>query len=377
VKTAWIKTALADVADIKGGGSLKLSGKNFVETGVPAWGAGGHNGYVPLRESTGPAVILSSIGARCGKCFYVDDEWTTLANTQIIRPNAERVDARFLWYQLNDENRWPRSGSGQPFIKPADVKGHRILLPPLDEQQQIARILDAAARLCAERESGKRLLDELRRATFLKATLNPAKPWPTISVAELADKSIGGIRTGPFGSQLLHSEFVTHGIPVLGIDNAVTNHFRWGAERYISDVKYQTLRRYTVHPGDVLITIMGTCGRAAIVPDDIGLAINTKHLCCISLDRSRCLPEFLHAYFLEHPVARQYLMSRAKGAIMAGLNMGIVKELPVSLPSIQAQRELVSRLRNVDALRRRAAAHSAELNALFYALQHRAFSGGL
>jgi type I restriction enzyme S subunit len=104
--------ALSEIAGIKGGGTLKLSGKDFVASGIPAWGTGGQNGFVATAEATGPAVILSAIGARCGKCFYVDGEWTTLANTQIIRPDTAVVDTRYLWYQLNDEGRWHRSGGG-------------------------------------------------------------------------------------------------------------------------------------------------------------------------------------------------------------------------------------------------------------------------
>jgi type I restriction enzyme S subunit len=117
------------------------------------------------------------------------------------------------------------------------------------------------------------------------------------------------------------------------------------------------------------------------VPDDIPTAINTKHLCCITLDRSKCLPGYLHAYFLYHPLAQEFLARHAKGAIMAGLNMGLIKELPVLLPPLKRQGELVTAL---DSLREEtqhlASLYErklAALEALKKSLLHQAFTGQL
>ena len=164
---------------------------------------------------------------------------------------------------------------------------------------------------------------------------------------------------------------------VLGIDNAVKNEFRRGESRFISEQKYRELKRYKVFPGDVLITIMGTCGRCAVVPDDIPEAINTKHLCCITLDSAKCLPSFLHAYFLLHPVAREYLGQTAKGAVMDGLNMGIIKAMSVPLVPVPLQQTFATRIQAIEALKANHRAALAASDALFTSLQHRAFAGEL
>lgn len=319
-----------------------------------------------------------------GKCCWVPKlpgPATFGGFVSVLRADQTELDPRYAywWFSSPRTQQVVRSlGRRTTSISNLDLARClrvSISLPPLEEQRRIVRILDAGNRIRQARQASFDVMARLRDAVFASAA--SAGSWPLVRVGDLTDETRGGIRTGPFGSQLLHSEFVESGIAVLGIDNAVTNEFRWGVKRYITDDKYSELRRYTVNPGDVLITIMGTCGRVAVVPNDIGLAINTKHLCCISLDRSKCLPSFLHSYFLRHPIARQYLASRAKGAIMAGLNMRIIKDLPVSLPPIEVQQNLAERLAMVDRAHELANAHGRDLDALYASLQHRAFTGDI
>ena len=328
-----------------------------------------------------PDSVLFSSRAPIG---YVAINTVSMATNQGFKsfvPKRELVNSKFLYHWLRCNRTYLESlGNGATFkeISKAVVARIEIPLPPLPEQQRIAAILDMADELRAKRRAAIANLDILSQSIFLDMFGERAsRHWRTTSVASVAKVADGSIRTGPFGSQLLHSEFTDSGVAVLGIDNVVQNDFRWGQRRYISEEKYDELRRYTVHPGDVLISIMGTCGRCAIVPDDIPTAINTKHLCCITLDRNKCLPEFLHAYFLRHPVARRYLNSKAKGAIMAGLNMGIIKNLPIPSVPLELQQRFVNQaaeLKRIGAAQKR---HEAGLTETFTSIQNRAFRGGL
>ena len=339
------------------------------------------------RQLTGGETLILNAAHNAthvaSKTFYADREVAgSLATGEwlIVRWGNETVDSRFgnHWINAPDTRFRIRHLINGIHLYPKDLARLQIALPPLAEQKRIAGILDAADSLRAKRREALAQLDTLLQATFLDMFGDPARSgWTMVTVEAVASSQSGAIRTGPFGSQLLHSEFVDEGIRVLGIDNAVANEFREGEPRFITAQKYEQLRRYTVRPRDILITIMGTCGRCAVVPHGICTAINTKHLCCITLDRGRCLPEFMHAYFLEHPIARRYLERSAKGAIMSGLNMGIIKALPIPAAPLDLQHRFATIVQSVEQQKTSQRTHLAELENLFCSLQSRAFRGDL
>jgi type I restriction enzyme S subunit len=300
-------------------------------------------------------ILIGEDGAKWGAgestAFSAVGKYWVNNHAHVIRPHRDVIIDEWIIHYLNATNLTPFiTGVTVPKLNQAKLRSIPVPVPPLPEQKRIVAILDEAFegidQAIANTEkniaNARELLEQIIATRIFSATRQ--LEWKRTTVADVALDEKGSIRTGPFGSQLLHSEFVDEGIAVLGIDNAVENRFRWGKRRYITEEKFRQLSRYQVKPGDVLITIMGTCGRCAVVPDDISIAINTKHLCCISLEQSRCMPAYLHSYFLHHPAAHEYLLREAKGAIMSGLNMGIIKNLPLLLPPIGEQQQVVTEI---------------------------------
>ena len=111
-----------------------------------------------------------------------------------------------------------------------------------------------------------------------------------------------------------------------------------------------------------------------MVPEIIPLAINTKHLCCITLDRQRTLPIFLQAAFLYHPEILHQLGVEQRGAIMEGLNMEIIKELHLPLPALSSQQKFANFVERHERLRATHVEALRQADHLFRTLLHQAFS---
>jgi len=205
--------------------------------------------------------ILFSSRAPIGHCAIAAYPLCTNQGFKSIIPN-QRLDSVYGYYALRYMTPVIVAlGRGATFaeINKETFESVRIPVPTLDEQKRIAALLDKADRLRRSRRYAQELSDSFLQSVFLQMfDQKESCGWAVQSIESLAKRGQNTIRTGPFGSQLLHSKFTEDGVAVLGIDNAVQNRFVWDKRRFIAEEKYRQLKRYTVYPGDVLITIMGT-----------------------------------------------------------------------------------------------------------------------
>ena len=250
----------------------------------------------------------------------------------------------------------------------------------IDDQLHIANLLSKAENLIVQRKESIRLLDEFLKSTFLEMFYdNPETiEWDEVKFEELAEKKKASMRSGPFGSSLLHGEFTETGdVKVLGIDNVVTNRFTWKRNRCITSEKFKELKRYQVFPNDVLISIMATLGRTAVVPKDIPLCINSKHLAAITLNKEIANPYFVAYAFHSHPLIVRQMSNNVKGAIMDGLNLTIIRRIKLKQPPIKLQNKFGEVFEKTEALKTQYQQSLQELENLYGSLSQKAFRGEL
>lgn len=316
--------------------------------------------------------ILVSWSASLGVFEWRDSE-QALLNQHIFRVLPRKgVDKSYLRYALKEAlsaMELHLHGATMRHVNRGDFLSTRIPLPSVDEQRRIAAILDQADDLRQQRGKAIAVAEEIAGVAYRNLVMND-EALPVVAIADLATY----MRTGPFGSQLLHSEFTETGISVLGIDNAVNNRFQWDGLRYIPESKFRQLKRFEVFPGDVIITIMGTLGRVAVVPSGIPRSISTKHLCSITLDLNRCLPEWLMGSLLYDANVRAQLGARERGAVMPGLNMQLIKSTRIKVPPMAVQERFSTVVMSVDRFLGTQRAHRAGLDDLFASLQHQFFA---
>ena len=241
---------------------------------------------------------------------------------------------------LNQKDKYC-SGATQKAITLEGLNKIEINIPKFEEQKSIAKKLDAIKQMISSYNEILNKYDELIKARFIEMFDDA----PVKKIEDVCES----FKIGPFGSALHKNEISDNGYSfVLGTDNAVKNEFAYDEIRYINEEKYHQLENYKVNPGEIIMSMMGTVGRVAIIPENIGTAIISSHLCILRVNKNIMLPEFFHLAFCKDNNIQFQIEGIHNGSIMKGFNLKIVKAFEIKCPNIKEQKEFVKFAKQAD-----------------------------
>jgi type I restriction enzyme S subunit len=177
--------------------------------------------------------------------------------------------------------------------------------------------------------------------------------WALHSVDDIKAPEKSSCVAGPFGSNISSKYFVPQGVPVIRGSNLRDDLTPFVPEGFVF-VSADRAKEYPaqhVRGGDLVFTCWGTVGQVGLIPDHGPFPeyiISNKQL-KLRPDPTRAHSRYLFYYFA-CPAMVQHVRSRAIGAAVPGINLGILKALPVVLPPLAAQRRIVEVLGTYDDL---------------------------
>lgn len=271
------------------------------------------------------------------------------------------------------------SGVNLPRVSTKYINSSKFPLAPLPEQRAIAAKIE---QLFSELDNGIANLKaaksklEIYRQAILKQAFEESINSVCFNLSEITNK----IQIGPFGSQLHKEDYIEGGIPLINPMHIQDGQIYPNSSYSITIEKRDSLPNYILMNDDVIMGRRGEMGRCGLITKkEEGWFCGTGSLYLRPI-RQKVYPAFLY-YYLRSPIIKELLTGKATGTTMMNLNKTIISELPINLPSIEEQiqivQEIETRLSVCDKLNESIDQSLEKAQALRQSILKKAFEGKL
>lgn len=222
------------------------------------------------------------------------------------------------------------AGSLSPRVKWAQLAEYEFDLPELEEQQKLANLLWAMERT---RKAYQDLLiqaDELVKSQFVEEIQSLIDADATVLLDDLIDDD----RPITYGILKPGTGFAG-GIPVVKVKDMRDGIIDESDLLLTSPDIDQAYQRSKLRAGDLLISIRGSIGRMAEVPDSLQDANITQDTARLSVK-----PAYNRVYLrgvLESAPMQRDMEKNIRGVAVKGINIGYLRNLPIPMPGRDRQ----------------------------------------
>jgi type I restriction enzyme S subunit len=306
------------------------------------------NGYWNKKEDVfeieKPVIIF---GDHTRTLKYVDFNFVLGADgTKIIKPR-EFIDSKFFFYFLQ-ANQIESKGYSRHY---KFLKQLKLNVPPLSTQQKIATKLDSILaeieKAAAATEASIKNAEALFQSYLAKLFEQRGEGWGIKKLQDLCENYKQDIVDGPFGSELKRDDYIASGVPVLKIQNIKPFEIILKKMDFISEKKFLELRRHSYKNGDIIMTKLGSPLGVCAIAKDLDDGVIVADL--VRIRANKINAEYL-CYFLNSKKTNSYINEQQKGTTRPRVRLNIVREIPVKVPPIEIQKEILQEIKDFSSL---------------------------
>ena len=310
--------------------------------------------YIPIspknRVCTKSDILIGRYGASVGKILTGLEGAYNVALMKVI-PKSELVNRDFLYYYLlsnafqeNLQNVSDRSA--QNGFSKEDIRPFEVPIPSIEKQREIVEKLDSAFAeidLLEENLDLRTSTTENLQASLLASffDLNEDKVTEDYSFHSLGSVSLvkggkrlpKGTKWSPTPTKYPYIRVTDMKLGKINEDNLV----------FVPDEIRPLIKNYTVNTRDIIISIAGTIGEIAVVPESLDKASLTENAAKIVLQKEILDSDYC-SYFLRSPVCRREIDSLVRTTTQPKLALFRIESLRIPIPPIKKQQEIVEKL---------------------------------
>lgn len=313
--------------------------------------------------------VLYSIFAVIGATGILKEESASNQAIVGIIPDTKKITSEYLYYCLINEKEKlcnKKSHATQDNINLKILREHKILLPPLDQQNKIVEILEKAEKLKEKRKQANELADEYLKSLFLESFgeyFNNKSKMKTLN--EICEKITDGTHITP--------KYKNQGIPFLRVTDLTESN---SSKKFISEEEHKFInQRCNPEKGDILYSKNGTIGIAKMINWDWKFSIFVS-LCLMKPKKEMIIPKYLESY-LNTPFALEQAKSHSKKGTISNLHLIEIKKILVPVPNLEEQNKFLKLIHKLEKIKENQKESEKELDNLFNSLMQKAFKGEL
>ena len=309
--------------------------------------------------------VLLSSRAPIGKVAICDnDMYCNQGFKNIIC--SDRLENRYVYYFLKYNVEYIKSlGRGATFKEISKGIVENLEIPYIEKKEQIeiANKLDKITEILKIKKQQIKQFDEIIKSQFVEMFENEKYPKKTLN--EVTNKITDGSHNPPSGIE------ENEGYMMLSSQNIINNSINYDNVRFLKkeDFEKENLRT-NLNRGDVLLTIVGTVGRTAIITDETNITLQRSVAVLKPTEEINSI--YLVGVVNSDDVIRQ-LTKGAKGVAQKGIYLNDIKKILIPLPPIELQNKFADIVKQIDKQKFEIENSLKEMQELYEALMERYF----